>query len=147
MNPPSESEKTNPIQTQYKPKQTQFQPNIPPPATKQTQFKANTNPIKANFRKAKMNLNFYLTKDYENERLCRRGENKPNQTQSPRPTSEIIVDSLSCGSRLMAAAGVRLRTGPGVPRTLYLKCKFLSAAVHELAPGTLNSVLKQAGLK
>ena len=28
-----------------------------------------------------MKLNFYLTKDYENVPLRRRGENKPNQTQ------------------------------------------------------------------
>jgi hypothetical protein len=33
---------------------------------------------KPNFRKAKMNVNLYVIKDYENERLCRRGENKPN---------------------------------------------------------------------
>jgi len=40
---------------------------------------------KPNFRKARMNLNFYLTKDYENE-LCRKlQKNKPNQTQSPKP--------------------------------------------------------------
>ena len=40
---------------------------------------------KPNFRKARMNLNFYLTKDYENE-LCRKFQkNKPNQTQSPKP--------------------------------------------------------------
>jgi len=36
---------------------------------------------KPNFRKAKMNVISILTKDYENEQLCRRGENKPNQTQ------------------------------------------------------------------
>jgi len=41
---------------------------------KRTQFKAN-------FRKAAMFLNFYLTKDYENVPLRRRGKNKPNQTQ------------------------------------------------------------------
>jgi len=28
-----------------------------------------------------MNVNFYLTKDYKNERLCRRRENKPKQSQ------------------------------------------------------------------
>jgi len=44
---------------------------------------------KANFRKAKMKLNFYLTKDYDNERLHRRGKNKANQTQSPRQIREI----------------------------------------------------------
>jgi hypothetical protein len=36
---------------------------------------------KPNFRSNKMNTTFLLTKYYENKRLCRRGENKPNQTQ------------------------------------------------------------------
>jgi len=31
-----------------------------------------------NFRKAQMNLNFYLTKDYEKRTLGKRGKNKPN---------------------------------------------------------------------
>ncbi len=35
---------------------------------------------KPNFRKARMNLNFYLTKDYENKSNWTLGENKPNQT-------------------------------------------------------------------
>ena len=33
---------------------------------------------KANLRRAKMDVNFYSTKDYENERLSRCGENKAN---------------------------------------------------------------------
>jgi len=37
---------------------------------------------KPNYRKARINVNFYLTKDYENVPLRRRGENKPNQTQA-----------------------------------------------------------------
>ena len=41
---------------------------------KQTQFKPN-------LLDAQMNATSFITKDYENERLCRRGENKPNQTQ------------------------------------------------------------------
>ena len=65
----SQSRKTKPIQTQSNPIQTQN---------------------KDNFRKAKMNLNSYLTKDYENERLCRCGQNKPNQTQFLK-----ILDNLS----------------------------------------------------
>jgi len=36
---------------------------------------------KPNFRKTKMNLNSYLTKDYENERLDDAGKKKPKQTQ------------------------------------------------------------------
>jgi hypothetical protein len=36
---------------------------------------------KPNFQKAKMNLSFYSTKYYEKERLFRRRENKPKQTQ------------------------------------------------------------------
>ena len=46
---------------------------------KQSQNEPNTNPIKPNFRKAKMKLNFYSTKDYENKpRLRAPGK----QTQS-----------------------------------------------------------------
>jgi len=36
---------------------------------------------KPNFRKAKMKLNFYSAKDYENETAFSLRENKPNQTQ------------------------------------------------------------------
>jgi len=36
---------------------------------------------KANFLDALMNVSSVLTKDYENEPLRRRGENKPNQSQ------------------------------------------------------------------
>jgi len=52
--------------------------------------KPNTNPIKPNFRKAKMNLNSYLTKDYENKSNWTFGENKPKQSQFP-----IILVSLN----------------------------------------------------
>ena len=38
---------------------------------------------KANLLDAQMNVSSVLTKYYENKPLCRRGENKPNQTQSP----------------------------------------------------------------
>jgi len=60
---------------------------FPPPRTlqKQSQNKPNSNPIKPNFRNAKMNLKFYSTKDYENEprlrTLAKQTQNKPNQTQ------------------------------------------------------------------
>ncbi len=36
---------------------------------------------KPNLPDSQMNVNTVITKDYENERLCRRWENKPNQTQ------------------------------------------------------------------
>jgi len=36
---------------------------------------------KPNLLNAQMNVSKVLTKDYENVRLRRRGENKPNQTQ------------------------------------------------------------------
>jgi hypothetical protein len=36
---------------------------------------------KPNSRKAKMNLTFYLTKDYGNKPCLRTPKNKPNQTQ------------------------------------------------------------------
>ena len=59
-------------------------------AGKQTQ----SNPIqtqnKPNSLDAQMNVSSALTKDYENERLCRCGENKPKQTQFLK-----ILDNLS----------------------------------------------------
>ena len=48
-------------------------------AGKQTQFKANQTQNKPNFPKAKMKLNFYSTKDYENKP---RLPAPPKQTQS-----------------------------------------------------------------
>jgi len=35
---------------------------------------------KPNLLNAQININKVLTKDYENQRLCTRTENKPNQT-------------------------------------------------------------------
>jgi len=37
---------------------------------------------KANLPNVQMNISFTLTMYYENKRLCRRGENKPKQTQT-----------------------------------------------------------------
>ena len=66
--------KTNPIRTQSKP----IKANFPAP-------RGETNPIqtqyKPNLLNAQMNVTSFLTKDYENVPLRRRGENKPNQTQ------------------------------------------------------------------
>jgi len=36
---------------------------------------------KANFKKARMNVNPYITTDYENKSNWTLGENKPNQSQ------------------------------------------------------------------
>ncbi len=44
---------------------------------------------KPNFRKTKMNLNSYLTTDYENERLRRAGKTNPIQTQYKANTNPI----------------------------------------------------------
>jgi len=55
---------------------------------------------KPNLLDAQMNLNFYLTKDYENVPLRRRGENKPNQTQLQ--TGHLI---LICAKILELTAG------------------------------------------
>jgi hypothetical protein len=60
--------KTNPIQSQLNPKQTQYKPN--------------TNPIP---RKARMNVSSAITRNYNNEQrtmnneqLCKTNPNKPN---------------------------------------------------------------------
>jgi hypothetical protein len=54
-----------------------------------------TNPIS---EKPKMNLNFYSTKDYENDNTFRLPENKPKQTQydwnpAPRPGTNARFDT------------------------------------------------------
>ncbi len=43
---------------------------------------------KANLLNAQMNVNLYVTKDYENKSNWTLGENKPNQTQFPKSTNE-----------------------------------------------------------
>jgi hypothetical protein len=68
---------------------------------KQSQNKPKQSQYKPNSRNAKMKLNFYSTKDYENERLCRCGQNKPNQTQ---PAVSLPVLSLSKGSNPISKA-------------------------------------------
>ena len=55
---------------------------------------------KANFFKAKINVNFYLQKDYEN--ISRRGlrKNKPNQTQFQNPTPKELKEKKVSGKLL-----------------------------------------------
>ncbi len=55
------------------------------------QNKANTNPIKPNFRKAKMNANVFVTKDYENETAFRLQKNKTNSNPISVPLAPFIV--------------------------------------------------------
>jgi len=49
------------------------------------QNKPNSKPIKPNLKNAKMNLNFYLSKDYEQKpplgQAAKQSQFKPNQTQ------------------------------------------------------------------
>ena len=42
-----------------------------------------------------MNITLVITGDYENERLCRRGKNKPNQTQFTLSSVEGVEPILS----------------------------------------------------
>ncbi len=53
--------------------------------SKQTQFK----PIKPNLRKAKMNVNLYVIKEYENETAFKLQKNKPNSNPICRPSSVL----------------------------------------------------------
>jgi len=55
---------------------------------------------KPNSRKARMNLNFYLTKDYENVRLRRRGKNKAKTN----PTCRGVASG-EAGSNPISQAG------------------------------------------
>ena len=61
------AQKTKPIQTQLKPKQSQNKPN---------------------FLDVQMNVNIYYTKVYNNETAFWRRQNKPNQTQFARRLNE-----------------------------------------------------------
>ena len=61
---------TNPIRTQTNP----IKANL-------TQFQSKTNPIKPNLLNTQMNVNSYLARYYEDNRLFGLRQNKPNQTQ------------------------------------------------------------------
>ena len=64
--------------------------------SKQTQFKANSNPIKPNLPDAKMDVNIYYTKVYENISDWTLGQNKPNSNPI-KPNfqkAQMIVNSL-----------------------------------------------------
>jgi hypothetical protein len=68
---------------------------------------------KPNFRKAKMKLSPYSTKDYENVRLCRFRQNKPNQTQFQKGSisayGRLVIIRLFFSGRASAAINVTLQ--------------------------------------
>jgi len=92
----SQSKKTNPIQTQSNPILSAvggLQMNVNSLITKDyrkkddfavQKNKAKTKPILSAVGGLQMNVTSFITKDYENERFCRCGENKPNQSQFQR---------------------------------------------------------------
>jgi len=53
---------------------------------------------KPNFPDAQMNISYYITEDYENARLRRCGQNKPNQTQPVVSLPALPVLSLPKGA-------------------------------------------------
>ncbi len=65
------------------------------PSTNQLLFMQN----KPNFQKAKMNINIYYTKVYNNETAFRRRKNKPNQTQFQMPTNPSSKERKKKGLR------------------------------------------------
>ena len=73
INPIGHLVKTNPIQTQYKP---------------------NTNPIKPNYRKAKMNVNSLITKDYRKKDDFVVRINKPNFFKGPKCTQTSLLQRI-----------------------------------------------------
>ncbi len=84
INGRGESEKTNPIQTQFKRAQMDINSFITKDYRKKDDFivrknKPNSKPISV---KAKMNASVFVTKDYENEATLMPQKNKPNQTLS-----------------------------------------------------------------
>jgi len=90
--------KTNPISSKGKLMQTQYLQRITKiscsiRAKKQSQYKPNSNPIKPNCRKAQMNVNSLITKDYRKNDDFAVQQNKPNsnpkQTQS-KPVLSVV---------------------------------------------------------
>ncbi len=70
-------------------------PNKPPIRPR---LSTNYDPIitnKANLLNAQMNVSTILTKEYENQRLHGRGENKPNQTQFPQITTISLFTAVN----------------------------------------------------
>ncbi len=65
--------------------------------------KANTKPIKPNFQKAKMNVNIYFTKVYDNILLI---WSQGKQTQSNPTCSELVCPELACGELVEPVEGV-----------------------------------------
>jgi hypothetical protein len=58
---------------------------------------------KANLLNTQMNVKAVKTKYYENKRLCRRGKNKPNQTQFIVSLSNLPVVSLPALSKVVVS--------------------------------------------
>jgi len=90
---------------------------------------------KPNLLNTQMNVNTVITKDYENVRLSRRRENKPNQTQFFKIPDNLgsrfsISNWISSTSALIVAALYYYRT-----KTRYIKPSFcvkarLPAQIH-----------------
>ncbi len=99
-------------------KRTQNEPKTNP-------IRTQTNPIKANLPEAQMNVSSLLTKDYENQRLSRLGENKAN-TNPIKPNFRKARMKLNFCSTKDYENQPRLRTpryrkwrgGPGAMETL-----------------------------
>jgi len=82
--------------------------------------KPNSKPIKANLKRAKMNVNSYSTKDYENKRRRGLRKNKANQSQFQRQNVEdfeafaILTDGWRSSFRTVSRAS-RLAEPLGSP--------------------------------
>ncbi len=89
INPIGHLVKTNPIQTQFPKRQNECKLTYNKGLQKKRCFRSQKKQtqFKPNFRKAKMNANVFLTKDYENETALRPQKNKPNQSQFRNPTA------------------------------------------------------------
>ena len=91
---------------------------------------------KANFLDALMNVTVFYTKDYENKRLCRCGENKAKQTRSefiPKgakiPTGELLA-ILKPGTNQTQSTRI-CATGQQKPtQKRLISCDFYSKSAH-----------------
>ena len=72
--------------------------------------KPNSNPIKPNFRKAKMNANAFSQKDYENETIFRLEQNKPSPIHRRFPLYVVRHRLLSCFYNIISRYAELLET-------------------------------------
>jgi len=79
--------------------------------------KPNTNPIKPNFRKAKMNIALYPETNYERKGLYGCRKNKAKQTQFQKPLGSSEVRKARTGPSILSITPVKRKTSKTTTQT------------------------------